>query len=118
MKVNDLNNCWKILDCITKTKMVDDISKAFKHQKKFGTTTIDKIELKIFNHKELGLQEFVVVTYIGGSIAVRNNNMNSVAATYKAIGELVEGGYYGEVKDYQEILEDEEWELVEVDINA
>lgn len=93
-------------DCISKTRLVEGISEVFKNQ----DTSIEKIELKIFVDKEMlkkgtrMIQEYVVVTYKGGAIAVANNSMNSVTATYRNIGELINGGYYDQVEKYNEYI--------------
>ncbi len=114
MKVNELDDLCQ-LDCISKTKLVNDISKALKNQRPFSTLTIDKVELKIFlNKKNMWFEEYVVVTYIGGSIATIRNTCNSVGYTFKNIGKLINGGYYDEVDEYKKLCKDESWELVEV----
>jgi len=97
-------------DCLSKTILCRDIAKAFKRQH----TSIIDVQLKIFVHKKNDWhQEYVVVTYKGGAIAVRNNNANSVGATYNNIGQLIYGGYYDEVESYKKYLQSEDWELLE-----
>ena len=91
---------------ISKTRLVEGINEVFKKQ----DTSIEKIELKIFVNKDKLkeghrlTEEYVVVTYKGGSIAVANNCMNSVTATYRNIGLLLNGGYYDQVKTYNDYI--------------
>lgn len=50
--------------------------------------------------------EFVVVTYRGGAIAVRNVHMNSHSAILMDIAKLADGGYYKEVEGYKKLVKD------------
>ncbi|MCQ2076742.1 MAG: hypothetical protein MJZ20_06895 [Bacteroidaceae bacterium] len=46
-------------------------------------------------------QEYLVVTYFGGAIAARTCNINSHSAILRELSNMLDGGYYDEVKDYQ-----------------
>ena len=48
-------------------------------------------------------QEFLVVTFDGGSISVRNVNGNSCTANLREVSKLVDGGYYDEVEFYKSL---------------
>ena len=50
------------------------------------------------------LEEFLKVTYDGGASTYRCATHNSMSANFRAIGELLDGGYYKEL-DYVESLE-------------
>lgn len=55
------------------------------------------------------IQEYLVVTYRGGSKTYRSCNMNSLAAILREIGKLADGGYYDELDDHKNISTSEEW---------
>ena len=50
------------------------------------------------------LEEYLRVTYYGGTSTYRCASHNSMSANFRAIGELLDGGYYKEL-DYVENLE-------------
>ena len=64
---------------------------------------IDSIDYDVFFDKDGNLNEFLVMTYRGGAIAVRNCYGNSKSAIFDEIAKLFNGGYYDEVKDYREL---------------
>lgn len=55
------------------------------------------------------IQEYLVITYRGGSKTYRSCNMNSLSAILREIGELANGGYYDELVNYKNISTSEEW---------
>lgn len=57
-------------------------------------------------------QEYVVVTFDSGAISPRTVNGDSHSAIYREIGKLVDGGYYDEVKDYNELRTSGDWILM------
>lgn len=57
-------------------------------------------------------REYVVVTYKGGAVAVRNNSGNSISATLESAAGLVDGGYYSEVRTYENMIKDG-WQRVD-----
>lgn len=63
---------------------------------------ISEVAYEIYDMEEHGYQEYLVVTYFGGGIAVRNCNINSHSAILRELGKLLDGGYYDEVKGYLE----------------
>ena len=58
--------------------------------------------------------EFLVVTFDGGSISVRCANGNSCTANFREIGKLIDGGYYNEVEFYRALVPDCGFEKVEL----
>lgn len=48
--------------------------------------------------------EFVVVEFVGGAKCIASNSANSLSATYRAIGNLLDGGRYELVDFYNEKL--------------
>lgn len=55
------------------------------------------------------IREYTINEYGGGAIAPRNANGNSSAEIMRTIGNLVYGGYYDEVKEYNNIQQNDEW---------
>ena len=49
------------------------------------------------------LEEYLVVTYRGGAWAARCANINSNAANFRAIGEMLDGGCYEEVDEVKRL---------------
>ena len=99
-------------DCIaeffSKKEFTRDVAFAFAKQK--GLHSIKDVDYKVFyNQKHGWVHEDIVITYNGGAIAVRNNSGNSITATFESICQMVNGGYYVEVGDYQERLNDPDW---------
>ena len=67
---------------------------------------VEKCEFKLFARiyeGKLVYQEYLVITFRGGAISCRNININSNMANLREIARMVDGGYYDEVKEYQEI---------------
>lgn len=58
------------------------------------------------------IQEYLVVTYRGGSKTYRSCNMNSLSAILREIGKLADGGYYDELTDYKNISTSEKWKQI------
>ena len=56
----------------------------------------------VTNH--LYFQEYLVVTFDGGGVSVRNANGNSYTANFREIGKLIDGGYYDEVEFYRSLI--------------
>ncbi len=64
---------------------------------------IRSIELDIFKTEDKGIYEYIVVTFRGGAISVRNANINSMSANLRELSKLVNGGYYNEVETYKNL---------------
>lgn len=47
------------------------------------------------------INEFIILTYRGGAIAVKNVTANSLLAIFSDINQLLYGGYYDEVESYR-----------------
>lgn len=58
----------------------------------------ERIYLDIFD-----TYKYIVVQFRGGSISVRNANMNSLTVNLSELTRLLNGGYYDEVKEYLEL---------------
>lgn len=59
-------------------------------------------------------RENVVLEFRSGAIEVRNVTGNSVNAVYRSIGQLLDGGYYDEVDDYNEMVASGIWEKLDL----
>lgn len=70
---------------------------------------IISIELDIFKTDYEKTYEYIVVTFKGGAISVRNASINSMSANLYEISQLVNGGYYNEVEAYQNLKEEKKW---------
>lgn len=57
-------------------------------------------------------REFIIITFFGGAISVRNVHMNSHSAILRELGRLVDGDYYDEVDYYNRLRHDDKWELI------
>ena len=64
---------------------------------------IRSIELDIFKTEDGETHEYIVVTFKGGAISVRNATINSMTANLYETAKLVYGGYYNEVETYQNL---------------
>lgn len=72
-------------------------------------SSVASVEYEVY-HKKINdvmdyYQEYLVVTFSGGAISVRVANGNSNTANFREIGKLIDGGYYSEVRDYNELEE-------------
>lgn len=90
-----------------KKEFVDALNAAFQVRPK--SHSVVKVELEVYskvinneyvtNHTYY--QEYLVVTFNGGAISVRNANGNSNTANFRELGKLLNGGYYTEVEAYR-----------------
>ena len=67
--------------------------------------SIENVKLDIFEHKVYGTQEYLVITFKGGAISVRNCCGNSSLANLEEFTKMQFGGYYCEVERYKELKE-------------
>lgn len=65
---------------------------------------VDKIELDAFTSGGYKY-EYLVVTFRGGLISVRNAAANSLIANLQELALLLNGGYYREVEKYKKLKE-------------
>lgn len=66
--------------------------------------SIMNVAYEAFENETGAIEEILKVTYLGGAIAIRCQNMNSHSAMLRDLGRLADGGYYEEVKFYKEEL--------------
>lgn len=73
------------------------------------STTVESVSYEVYQ-KEISpdttyFTEYVIVNYIGGGKSVRIVNGNSDTANFRAIGTLLDGGYYDELPDYETLAD-------------
>lgn len=99
-----------------KRNFIRTVSKAFETLNTYSSVT--SIDYEVYK-KEAGndfvyYYEFVVVTFIGGAKCVKLVNGNSNIANFRAVGSMLDGGYYDEIPNY-ESLEERRFTLVSLD---
>ena len=91
-----------------KHRFVEQLSEVF--QTTNHGSTVEGISYEIY-HKSFSdhtseTREYVIVSFTGGAKSPRTVSGYSCTAVYRFIGELLSGGYYDEVKEYESLLED------------
>jgi hypothetical protein len=88
-----------------KKAFIDSINKAFETRP--AGSSVSSVEYEVYR---LDLKddvtyftEYLVVTFFGGGKTVRVANGNSNTANFRALGTLVDGGYYDEVGTYESL---------------
>lgn len=98
-----------------KKAFIDNISKAF--EAKPSGSTVASIDYEVYRMDmedgRVFFEEYLIVNFFGGGKSVRVANGNSNIANFRALGALVEGGYYDEIRRY-ETLEDVGFKLVQL----
>ena len=97
-----------------KKAFIEAINKAFEVRP--AGSSVDNVSYEVY-YKTLEdgnvyFKEYLVVTFFGGSRSVRVVNGNSNTANFRALGTMLDGGYYDEVFTY-EALADEGFAPVE-----
>lgn len=89
-----------------KKHFVDGISKVFETLSTTGPKKISyEVYKKAINENTTYFCEYIVVTFEGGGKSPINVNGNSNSANFRAIGKLIDGGYYDEVEYYKNMEE-------------
>lgn len=97
-----------------KKSFIDEVGKAFENCPK--ASTVSFIEYELYQRRvgtDIQFLEYIVVTFFGGAISVRQVNGNSSTANFRAIGSIIDGGYYTELQEYQ-TLADKGYTLVQL----
>lgn len=103
----------KIIMFKEKKGFIENISKVFKDYSPRGST-VEKIEYRVFcntNDDFHYFSEWIIVTYYGGGKSCLSVNGNSNTANFRAIGKVLDNGYYEDVilfdnleaKGYEEV---------------
>jgi hypothetical protein len=90
-----------------KERFVEAISGVFQTTK--HNSTIEGISYEVYNKSFGGslseTREYIVVYYAGGAKAPRTVSGYNCTAIYRIIGDLLNGGYYEEVLEFDSLLE-------------
>ena len=84
---------------------------------------IKKIEYRVFRYNfpkdefdgKNYYQEYLVITYDGGTLGVRSCNGDSFAAIFEELAKMLDGGYYDEVQDLHDCENSEMWKEVSLE---
>lgn len=90
----------KILD--EKVAFMEEINKAIKKDR----NSIENVKLDVFEHPVYGTQEYLVITFKGGALSVRDCVANSNLANLEEFTKMCFGGYYSEVRHYKQLKEE------------
>lgn len=99
-----------------KKTFIDAINKAFETRPSMSTVASVCYEVysKKIDDKIVYFEEYIIVHFFGGGLSARRASGNSSLANFRAIGTLIDGGYYDEVKDYETLI-DRGFELVSLE---
>ena len=64
-----------------------------------------EVYMKDFGDGRIDIREWVIVHFTGGGKCVKIASGNSNIANFNVIGSMLQGGYYAEVRTYQEQLD-------------
>lgn len=89
-----------------KKVFIDSISKALEDED--CNISVVKVDYEVYSKQHPNCDnnyysEFIVVTFFGGAKSVINVSGNSNYANFRAIGELIDGGYYDQVRYWEEL---------------
>lgn len=96
-----------------KRNFINRLNAAFHPTPKGSTVTEISYEVYQKEYKDrLTFCEWIIVHFIGGGKSPRRVSGNSNTANLRVVGELVDGGYYDEVADYNIMSTSKDYELV------
>lgn len=86
-----------------KKQFIENLNEVFQMEPKCGSVEGVTYEVYIKDHGEgrIEYREWVIVHFVGGGCCPRLVNGNSNTANFRVIGEMLNGGYYSEVIDYE-----------------
>lgn len=93
---------------VGKKRMVKVLSKVYKNIEYSDIANIELRKYRKGKHEE----EFIILTWLNGSISTANNNMNSLSATARNVARMLDGGVYENIDYYKDIMSNEEWEEI------
>lgn len=90
-----------------KKKFVENINEVFQMEPHCPSVEGVSYEVYMKNYGEgrIDIREWVIVHFTGGGKSVKVVSGNSNIANFGVIGSMLSGGYYAEVRTYQEQLE-------------
>lgn len=95
---------------LKKKKQIEDVGQCIVDCE--DISWISKVEYKIYYNKvdEERYYEFLLITFNGGSISPKCCTGNSITATLRVMGQMLDGGYYDEVELYNSIYTNQDYE--------
>jgi hypothetical protein len=87
-----------------KRNFIKNISKAFEVGPK--GSSVQSVDYEVYRKDTpdiIYFVEYVIVTFFGGGYSVKCVNGNSNTANFRAVGSILDGGYYNEVFDYDKL---------------
>lgn len=93
-----------------KKAFIENISKAFEAIPRVSTVTSIKYEvyyrkININGEERDYYVECVIVNFLGGGRSARFVSGNSCTANFRALGSMLDGGYYDENRDYETLTD-------------
>lgn len=93
-----------------KKAFIQNISKAFEITPRVSAVT--SIEYEVY-HRKVTINgeerdryiEYVIVNFFGGGKSVKSVSGNSCTANFRALGSMLDGGYYDENRDYETLAD-------------
>lgn len=85
-----------------KRGFIKQLNKAFEFRP--AGSTVESVDYEVYTKVWRGqdiFEEFVLVTFSGGSLSVASVNGNSNHANFRAIGVLLDGGHYADLYYYE-----------------
>ena len=86
-----------------KKRFIENLNEVFQMEPKCGSVegVTYEVYTKQFSDRLSECREWVIVHFLGGGTSPRLVSGNSNTANFKVIGEMLNGGYYDEVRDYE-----------------
>jgi hypothetical protein len=87
-----------------KRNFIKNISKAFEVGPK--GSSVQSVDYEVYRKDTpdiIYFVEYVIVTFFGGGYSVKCVNGNSNTANFRAVGSILDGGYYDEVFEYDKL---------------
>ena len=99
------------LNLLAKKDFVDRVAYAIAGQPRIS---IAAIEYQVWEKKDNPncYLELLKIIYDGGAYTIRSVLGTSQSGIFKEIGDLINGGYYAEVKTYNEMVESGKYEQI------
>lgn len=92
-----------------KKQFIENVNEVFQTEPRPAGSSVEGITYAVYtkDHGEgrVEFREWVVVHFFGGGKSPRLVSGNSNIANFKVIGEMLNGGYYDEVRDYETQVE-------------
>lgn len=89
-----------------KKRFIENLNDVFQIEPKCGS--IEGVTYEVYKKSfedtfegVIEFREWVIVHFVGGGTSPRLVSGNSNTANFKVIGEMLNGGYYSEVRDYE-----------------